>query len=345
MRIAIVNDMMMAAECLRRVLVGHTGYEVAWIAKDGAEAVRMCLADKPDLILMDMVMPVMGGAEATRRIMDQCPCPILVVTSSLETNAALVFETMGAGALDAVKTPVLSSSHGETDVAEFLRKVDMLHRLSSYKVEETASEKRQFAGNGKPLGNPIIVIGASSGGPNALETVISDLSMNLAAPVVIVQHIDPNFSRELAEWLDKSCDIPVHLAESGEKPKVGHVYVADAKAHLVLDESGTFQYQEVEDWHAYQPSVDVFFESVVSNWYGDVVAAMLTGMGRDGAKGMLALHQAGHYTVAQNEETCAVYGMPKAAVEAGAVDDVLPLEDIAPALSARLADTGVRRAI
>ncbi|MBL1294177.1 MAG: chemotaxis-specific protein-glutamate methyltransferase CheB [Thiotrichales bacterium] len=345
MKIAIVNDMMMAAECLRRVLVEHPGYEVAWIAKNGAQAVQMCLNDKPDLILMDMVMPVMGGVEATRHIMAQCPCPILVVTSSLETNAALVFETMGAGALDAVKTPVLSSSHGETDVEEFLRKVDMLHRLSSYKVEEALIKKREFTSNGIRLGNPIIVIGASSGGPNALEIVISSLPVSLAAPVVIVQHIDPNFSRELAKWLDKSCDIPVHLAESGQKPKVGHVYVADAKAHLVLDDSGIFRDQEVEDCHAYQPSVDVFFESVASNWYGDVVAAMLTGMGRDGAKGMLALYHAGHYTVAQNEASCAVYGMPKAAIEAGGVTDIVPLADIAPALIARLVNTSMRRAI
>lgn len=345
MRIAIVNDMMMAAECLRRVVERHPGYEVAWIAKNGAQAVQMCLNDKPDLILMDMVMPVMGGAEATRQIMAQCPCPILVVTSSLETNAALVFETMGAGALDAVKTPVLSSSHGETDVEEFLRKVDMLHRLSSYKADKASNQKREFLSNGKSLGNPLIVIGSSSGGPNALETVISSLPANLAAPVVIVQHIDSNFSRELAEWLDKSCNIAVHLAEFGQKPKVGHVYVADAKEHLVIDASGFFQYQEIEDWHVYQPSVDVFFESVVNNWFGDVVAVMLTGMGRDGAKGMLALHRAGHYTVAQNEATCAVYGMPKAAVEEGAVTDVLPLADIGPTLIGRLSENTVREAI
>ena len=106
MRIAIVNDMRMAAECLRRVLLSCPGYEVAWVAKNGAEALQLCLRDRPDLILMDMVMPVMSGAEATRQIMAQCPCPVLVVTSSLDTNAALVFETLGAGALDAVKTPV-----------------------------------------------------------------------------------------------------------------------------------------------------------------------------------------------------------------------------------------------
>ncbi|MBL1433424.1 MAG: chemotaxis-specific protein-glutamate methyltransferase CheB [Gammaproteobacteria bacterium] len=347
MRIAIVNDMMMAAECLRRVVADHPGYEVAWMAKNGAEAIEKCLVDRPDLILMDMVMPVMGGAEATRQIMAQCPCPILVVTSSLDANAALVFETMGAGARDAVKTPVLSSSHGTTDVDEFLRKVDMLHRLSSYEAADELKSTQQLAANcSRPhRGNPLIVIGASSGGPNALETVISNLPQSIVAPVVVVQHIDANFSRELAQWLDKNCLIKVRLAEAGQRPRVGQVYIADAHKHLAIDEMGLFRYDEVEEWHAYQPSVDVFFESVASNWRGDVIAVMLTGMGRDGAKGMLGLHRAGHYTIAQNEASCAVFGMPKAAIEAGAVIDILPLDRVAPTLLAHLIEIGLRKAI
>lgn len=347
MRIAIVNDMVMAAECLRRVIMSRSDYEVAWIANNGAEAVDKCLTDRPDLILMDMVMPVMGGAEATRHIMARCPCPILVVTSSLEANAALVFETMGAGALDAVKTPVLSSSHGATDIEEFLRKVDMLNRLSSYAALQKPVVAQQSTIGGQRLGNPIIVIGASSGGPNALQTVISDMPTDIEAPIVIVQHIDPNFSRELAQWLNTTCDISVQLAEAGQRPRTGQVYIADAYAHLVLDGMGLFRYKEVEEWHAYQPSVDVFFESIASNWRGDVVAAMLTGMGRDGAAGMLALQRAGHYTVAQNEATCAVFGMPKAAIEAGAAVEVLPLDGISVALISHIAsdESEGRRAI
>jgi len=345
MKIAIVNDMMMAVECLRRVLISCPGYEVTWIAKNGAEAVEFCLQDRPDLILMDMVMPVMGGAEATRQIMAQCPCPILVVTSSLETNAALVFETMGAGALDAVKTPVLSSSHGTDDVDEFLYKVDMLHRLSSYSAEEVpvSAVERLLPGCGR--GNPIIAIGASSGGPGALETVISELPIDLSAPVVIIQHIDPSFSRELAEWLNRSCHMKVQLAAVGERPRVGEVFIADAQAHLVLDGNGFFHYEAVEGEHVYQPSVDVFFESVACNWRGEVIAVMLTGMGRDGAKGMLALRRAGHYTVAQNEASSAVFGMPKAAIEAGAVMQVLPLDRIASNIVFHLSHTSIRKAI
>ncbi len=345
MRIAIVNDMRMATECLRQVLISSPGYEVAWVAKNGAEAVASCLRDRPDLILMDMVMPVMSGAEATRQIMAQCPCPVLVVTSSLDTNAALVFETLGAGALDAVKTPVLSSGHGTADVDEFLRKVDMLHRLSSGSVECVQSDIAETPARAYTSGNPMVAIGASSGGPSALEIVISGLPADFAAPVVIIQHIDPTFSHELVQWLDRNCALKVQLAVAGERPRVAEVFIADGQGHLAIGDSGVFQYQTVTDGHAYRPSVDVFFDSLASNWHGDVTAVMLTGMGRDGANGMLALRRAGHTTLVQDEASCTVFGMPKAAIEVGAALDVLPLECIAPALVAQLGHTSVRKAI
>lgn len=336
MKIAIVNDMVMAVECLRRALLSRPGYEVIWTAANGAEAVERCRQQRPDLVLMDMVMPVMGGAEATRRIMQSSPCPILVVTSSIDNNAAQVFETLGAGALDAVKTPILTSTLGDSDVAEFLRKVDMLGRFVATADRAPVSPASRSSAVAYSRGMPLVVIGASSGGPSAVEKVLGDLTADFPAPVIIVQHIFADFSREFAAWLDRSIKLDVRLAEVGSVPSPGEVLIARGGSHLVLEESGRLNYIDHIEGHRYQPSVDVFFHSVARHWRGAVVAVLLTGMGRDGADGMRALHRGGHYTIAQSEASCAVYGMPKAAVELGAVSQVLAPDDIAEALKANI---------
>lgn len=330
MRIAIVNDSMMAVESLRRVITSAPEYEIAWIANDGAEAIWRCSADVPDLILMDLIMPVIDGVEATRKIMAETPCAILVVTSTVAGNAPKVFRAMGYGALDAVNTPVLGMAGDAAGKDELLRKVATIAKLIRQRKGDTSGFVfRSVAPRAVASHKNLVAIGSSSGGPMALAILLQALPADFAAPIVIVQHVDKKFSAELALWLDRQCALEVRLAEKGDSLAPGGVYVAGSNNHLIVNSNGRLDYIPDPVDMAYRPSVDVFYASVAENWTGDAVAVLLTGMGRDGAEGLLMLHNKGVLTVAQDEASCAVYGMPKAAVQLGAAEKILPLDDIA----------------
>lgn len=331
MRIAIVNDMPLAVEALRRVLAQRPDCQVAWAATNGAEAVEKCAADTPDLVLMDLVMPVLDGVEATRRIMQQSPCAILVVTVSVERHADEVFRAMGAGALDAVDTPVLDPRRGAGGAGPLLAKVDILNRLI---INHGAP--RGAIGVQRPSGAEhacLVGIGASAGGPAALATVLSALPADFPAAVVIIQHVDEQFAAALASWLGQQSRLPVRAAAEGERPESGTVLLAAKNDHLVLTAEHRLRYTAHPEQCFYRPSVDEFFDSVARHWRGRALGAILTGMGRDGARGLKAMRDAGFHTIAQDQATCAVYGMPKAAAQAGAAVDVLPLEQVGPALA------------
>ena len=333
MRIAIVNDSAMAVECLRRVITAVPDYEIAWIANDGAEAVWRCNADVPDLILMDLIMPVMDGVEATRKIMESAPCPILVVTSTVSGHAARVFQAMGYGALDAVNTPVLGMDGDAQGKEEFLQKVAIIGKL--IKQRKGVPSYSGIAGGGsrsRGSNKSLVAIGSSSGGPKALTVVLQALPADFPAPIVIVQHVDEKFSGELALWLDRQCALEVRLAQNGDNLSPGRVLIAGSNNHLILTSNNRLDYTPDPIDQAYRPSVDVFYASVAEHWTGEVVGVLLTGMGRDGAEGLLTLKNKGMYTIAQDEQSCAVYGMPKAAAQIGAAEKILSLDDIGPEL-------------
>jgi len=329
MRIGIVNDVRMAAELLRRIVDGVDGWEVAWIAADGEEAVRLCSESKPDLVLMDLVMPVMDGVEATRRIMAANPCPILIVTATVSGHSEMVYEALGCGAVDAVATP--RGGPGSSGAEALIRKIQQVGLLSRTPETRTAVGPGPKAGT-QAADPPMVVIGASTGGPNAVREILSALPEDFPAAVVVVQHVDEQFAGGLAGWLDKNCPLPVELARSHGRPERGRVHVAATNGHLSLSASGRFIYSIEPKELLYRPSVDVFFESAVRHWKGPVVGVLLTGMGRDGAAGLLALRRAGHTTIAQDETTSVVYGMPKAAAEIDAAEQVLPVGKIAGAV-------------
>ncbi len=332
MRVAIVNDSMMAVECLRRVIMSSE-HEISWVAHDGAEAVWRCGLDTPDLILMDLIMPVMDGVEATKKIMSTAPCAILVVTSTVSGNASKVFRAMGAGALDAVNTPVLGMSGNDKGRDELLGKISTVEKLIRQKKKDVdIVPTMASSGYYRRSKESLVCIGASSGGPNALAQVLSALPEDFIFPIVIVQHVDEQFSRELALWLNNQCALNVRLAEVGDVLVSGQVFIAGSNNHLVLTPDIHLDYTPYPEGLAYRPSVDIFFNSVVEYWRGDVAAVLLTGMGRDGAEGLLRLRNKGAHTIAQDENSCAVYGMPKAAVKLGAAVDILPVEMIGPTL-------------
>ena len=333
MRIGIANDSMMAAEALRRILARTREHQVVWIARTGLEAVQRCAEQRPDLILMDLNMPELDGVEATRQIMQRTPCAILVVTGRPEDNVEQVFKAMGAGALDVTATPIM---RGVTDGdAALLQKIKTIGKLIRVSRGETNGHTPQPEA---PSHGPthLVAIGASTGGPVALQRVLSGWRAPPHVALVVVQHIDAQFATNLCRWLGQQILMPVRVIEDGDALSPGTVHLARTNDHLTLTAQQRLHYTTEPAGYPYRPSVDVFFHCVAKHWPGEATGVLLTGMGRDGAHGLLALRQAGHMTVAQDQATSAVYGMPRAAAEIGAAQQILPLENIGAWLRSKI---------
>ena len=325
MRIGIANDAPMAAEALRRVLASG-GHQVAWVARTGLDAVRLCADLRPDLVLMDLNMPLLDGVEATRRIMANGPCPILVVTAQPQDNVGQVFRALGAGALDVVATPVLLGV--EDGGAGLLAKIRTIAKLVAGRPAPV------------PVGAPhvarLVAIGASTGGPAALARLFADWRPAPDTAAVVVQHIDHSFSTQLVKWLGEQTAAPVRAILDGDHLEGGVVQVATTADHLRLAPGHRLRYDAHPRDEIHRPSIDVFFRSAARHWERAGTGVLLTGMGRDGAAGLLAMRQAGQATIAQDEASSAVYGMPRAAAELGAAEQILPLGKISAALSGKI---------
>jgi two-component system response regulator WspF len=329
-RIAIVNDLAPVVEFLRQIITEVPGYEVTWVARNGVDAVKKCAADIPDLILMDLTMPAMDGVEATRRIMAESPCPILIVTATVDGNTSKIFEAMGYGALDAINTPLMGNGAAEQRSREaLLKRIEAIGRLSGPSTLSPQGHARPGLPRDLP---PLVVIGSSTGGPKALATVLSGLPDDIGAAIIIVQHVGGEFSEGLAGWLKAQTPLDVSLATRGRQPAGSAVLLAGSNDHLILSPDLTLTYTKEPSNIPFRPSVDVFFKSVAQHWPLKGVAVLLTGMGRDGAEGLAALRRAGWYTIAQDEATSVVYGMPRAARDLGAAVDILPIDRVAPAI-------------
>jgi two-component system response regulator WspF len=292
----------------------------------------MCAKETPDLILMDLIMPNTDGVQATRQIMAKTPCAILVVTTSIDINADRVFEAMGYGALDAVDMPVLGTMDLRESAAALLALIDRVAQMNASRtrrlVPKPAPQRpREPAYNGR-----MVAIGASAGGPAALAQLLAGLPKEFPAAIIVVQHVDEKFASGMAEWLNQISPLPVRLAKEGDRPVIGGVLLAGSGDHLALKTADKLGYCADPSDSTYRPSVDVFFESIARRWKGEAAAVLLTGMGRDGAVGLRALRDRGWHTIAQDEKSSAVYGMPKAAAELDAAVDILPLDKIAPRL-------------
>jgi two-component system, chemotaxis family, response regulator WspF len=342
MKIAIVNDRPTAVAAIRQAVQTVPDYQVIWTAQDGAEAIARCAQNQPDLILMNLLMPIMDGVEATRQIMEQSPCGILIVTANREKQIDRVYQAMCHGALDVVDTPVTNHGDGDQSAQKLLSKIATLRKLlkpqaathrsklnsapSSSSAPPSSSFEYSSLQSTPP---PLIAIGASTGGPKALATVLAQLPANFGAAIAVVQHVDVQFSAGLATWLNQQINLPVRIAKEGNRLEPGTVTIAGSNDHLCLKPNLTLGYTQVPIDYPYRPSVDVFFKSVAAHWTKRGTAVLLTGMGRDGAEGLETLRSKGWHTIAQNQESCVVYGMPKAAVELNAAVEVLSLDAIA----------------
>jgi two-component system, chemotaxis family, response regulator WspF len=345
MRIAIVNDLALAREVLKRLVISVPGYTVAWTAENGEEAARKAAQDRPDIILMDLVMPVLDGAEATRRIMAQSPCPILLVTSSVTGNFNLVYRAMGFGGLDAVNTPTLGPDHSIRDGDGILNRIAKLAKMGQYapSSNQTRDVSAQKGDTGSGTSHlragrlpAVLALGASTGGPAALACILSALPGRFPACIIIIQHIAGDFAPSLARWLGSQSTLPVRLARQGDLLEPGAVLLAGSDDHLVLGSDQRLAYVTEPADHPCRPSVDVFFGSLAAVWPSPGVAVLLTGMGSDGARGLLRLRQLGWHTIAQDQASCVVYGMPKVAADLNAASQILPLDQITRAILDRI---------
>jgi two-component system response regulator WspF len=338
MKVAIVNDSRAAAEVLRRILAELPDFDLLWTAYSGEEALRLCASARPDIILMDLIMPGIDGAETTRLIMESNPCVILVVTATTVGNRDLVFEAMGHGALDAVNTPTLGLRGDMNGAEPLIQKLRTVARLVSPSSTSSSNSSRSSSGSRLAARQasdvsaiPIVAIGASTGGPQALSQVLSHLPVNFPAAVLVAQHVDNHFAPGLAAWLQHHTALPVRIARHHEHISSRGVWLAGSSDHLVYDDQeGQLLYTPHPRDTPYRPSVDTLFASLAGPHRALRIGVLLTGMGRDGAEGLLAMHNSGALTIAQDAATCVVYGMPKAAVELNAASESLPLSAIGP---------------
>jgi two-component system response regulator WspF len=265
------------------------------------------------------------AADLTRTLSEELGCPVMVIAEDSAAARSATFELMSAGAVDVLVLPGLSGGVG--DVAGLRAKLAILRRLSGRELPVRRSSTT--INSSRPV---LVALGASTGGPHALASVLTAFPATLAATVLIVQHIDPQFSEGMAQWLSRTTGFPVELATPGARPRPGTAYVGAVGQHMVVEPDGSLGFTNRPRDAAHRPSIDVLFTSLVRRARPGI-AALLTGMGRDGAAGLAALRTAGWRTIAQDEATCVVYGMPKAAVEMRAAIHVLPLDQIGPAIT------------
>lgn len=339
-RVLIVEDSPTVRALLRTALQSDPDVEVVGTATEGASAYRECLRLRPDVVTMDIWMAPVGGLQAISSIMSAVPTPILVVSGAIgDRDSALALDALRAGALDLMPKPTGESISSESGFTKDL--VTTVKRLAGIKVitrrpfRPTPTIKTDLATRGLRPKRPIQVIGlaASTGGPPALEVVLSAIAAPLAVPVLVVQHIGRGFTESLRTWLEQNCGHPVCVPEEGETLHAGCVYIAPEDLHLEVHRPGVVRLNNGPPVSSVRPSATNLFASMAQTYGDRAVAAVLTGMGNDGANGLAAIASAGGYTIAQDAETSVVYGMPKAAAEAGAVIEVLPLEAIGPRLA------------
>jgi len=344
-KVLIVEDSQVIRELLTFILSSDPAIQVIGTARDGREAVRAVREKRPDVVTMDIIMPNMDGYEATRIIMETTPTPIVIVSASWDPKEVQkTFRAMEVGALAAVRKPVGVAHPDYKDQAKEL--IQMVKLMSEVKVIRRQSRIKH--GKGIPAGLAVndlipsttdvkvVAIGASTGGPPVIETILSRLSKESRAPLLIVQHIAPGFVQGFADWLANSCRFPVGIATQHEFPLPGHAYIAPDDVHMGVDASGRIVFEGSEPENGLRPAVSYLFRSVAEVFGKNIVGVLLTGMGKDGAYELKMMKEKGAITIAQDKESCVVYGMPGEAVNLNAATYVLSPPKIAELLAGLL---------
>lgn len=331
LRIVVADDSVVMRQLLADVINAQPDMEVVACAADGLRAVSAVTQLAPDLITMDVAMPGLDGVEATRAIMHARPTPILIITASeVGPTSITTFRALAAGALDVLQKPdgkLLRESiaYQRLFLARLRELCSIRKHGESWRSAIAATPTRPppsvLRGNASGASEraELIAVGASTGGPQVLRTVLGSLSPKIAPAVLVVQHMSPEFVESFAAWLSESLPLPVCIARHGQPARPGCVYIAPAHRHMRIN---AMRALELDDGPAHQhqrPAVDLLFQSVATHMNRDAVGVLLTGMGGDGAQGLLQMREAGARTLAQDEASCVVYGMPKVAHDLGAV--------------------------
>lgn len=326
-RVLVVDDSAFMRHALTRNIELDSRFKVIDTAVDGREAVEKALRLKPDVVTLDVEMPVMNGLEALREIVARSSIPVIMVSAVTESGAKTTMEALEIGAVDFIpKAKGADLIHEKLLAAvnaNLARQPLALHpQRSAVPVPPPRPEAPVFRGNPK-----IVVIGSSTGGPQALQEVIGQLPANLPVPIVIAQHMPPQFTLALAKRLDACCPPKVVEARHGDPLVNGTVYIGPGGMHLRVTTT-SLRVEPDKGESLYKPSVDVLAESALAAFGKNVLGVMLTGMGNDGTKEFVKLRRAGAYNIVQDQVSCVVYGMPRAVADAGGADEVLPLEKI-----------------
>lgn len=335
-KVLLIDDSPLALKTLEKVFSSATDINVVGKVFSASESLEIIPLVSPDVICLDLHMPNMNGLELTKEILQKFPLPILVCSVSVyPEDKDNVFNLLEAGAIDVIPKPRALHDAGYQKIAEELiskvriaSKVRVVRRIFPEKKAVFVSGKRgDFAVKGYKNAR-IIAIGASTGGPQTLEPIFSQLPVNFPLPIVCIQHISEDFQKSFVSWLAGQCKIKIKVASPGDIPLAGTIYFPDKSANLIIDNAGRFRFSAGSDKELYLPSVNVTFSSISSHYGAHAMGIILTGMGNDGADGLSKINQAGGIAIAQNEESCVVYGMPKAAIESGAARYILTPAEI-----------------
>jgi two-component system, chemotaxis family, protein-glutamate methylesterase/glutaminase len=354
-RVLVVEDSLTVRKRLMEILASDPEVELVGEAADGKRAIELCRQYRPDVITMDMMLPVMSGLAATEYIMAHCPTPILIVSASINRGELFkIYDALAAGAVDVLEKPTGAEAGREWE-RRFLSVVKLVARIRVIthprarlaglrsRAPDPAPQSPSLPGAGHKY--DLVAIGASTGGPGAIVEVLRGLPPAFQLPILVVLHINEPFGAALADWLDGQTGRRVTYTEDGAPvaSAIGRVVLAPGGRHLVVRD-GRMHLTLDPERHFCRPSVDVLFESVAADYGASAAACLLTGMGKDGALGLLKLRTAGGLTIAQDETTSVIYGMPREAALLGAATHVLRLGEIGPRLAA-LQEVGMEAAL
>ncbi len=344
-KVFLVEDSPVALNILQRILNSSSDIEVVGTAQNGIDALKQILLHKPNVVCTDLLMGKMDGLELIKNLMTEFPLPILVISDLITANnTQRIGQLLEAGAVDVFPKPktgfIQDYEKQKNDLVNKLKIISGVrvftkrseHNRSPIKIDNKLNQNVQLFSNIGITNYQIVAIGVSTGGPKAMQQIISQLPANFPLPIVCTQHISVGFLNSLISWLSIESRLKIKIAQIGEQPLPGTLYYAPEQYHLEIDCRGRFAYSQSPAINSHRPSVTTMFQSLAQFYGKSIIGILLTGMGRDGVTGMQEIYQCGGLTIAQDEDSSVIFGMPQEAIKLGVVEQILPLDKIAPFL-------------